>query len=99
MRVALRVDRLEPAHHLEHARPGHAHIEQQHIRPEGGTDVDRLVAVCSLAQHLDVGVLRDDRLQALPDNRMIVGDHESNGRSGWSHGILGSSCVHVGPRL
>src|ERR1043166_4618202 len=73
-------DLLERGHQIEHAGPGHGHIEQHDVYQFLSQHLQEGVAVARLAHHADVGVLRQYRSQTVSHDLMIVGDDQANHR-------------------
>ena len=64
--------RLEAVHHR------HPNVHQHHVGPFAGGECNRLGAVARLADHLDVGLAGEQHREAAADERLVVGDHDSD---------------------
>ena len=66
--------RVHAAHDVEPIEPRRIVIEEQHIGPQAGDHVDRGIAVAGLADDHESRLLREQRPDAQPEDRMVVGD-------------------------
>ncbi len=71
---------LQDCEHGVPVEPGHRQVEQEHVRPGGGGDVNRSLAVSGLADHLDVRLLAEQVAQPVPEDAVVVGDYHADGR-------------------
>ncbi len=63
---------------LQPVGPRHREIEQQDVGPELRHLRHRLVAVARFAHHLEAGVGLEQPAQAVAEDGMVVGDHDSD---------------------
>ena len=71
------LDRADLARGLEAVEHRHAHIHQDEVRAELPRELDRLAAVARLADDLDPLVCREDRLERLGEQPVVVGDEDA----------------------
>src|SRR5436190_8848788 len=73
-----RLSILQQLDHLERAWPRHRYIEQQHVDVHCVAPRDRGVSIRGFADNLDIAILRDDVLETLSENLVIVGNHQAD---------------------
>ena len=59
---------------FESVHVGHANVEEADVGAQVTGERDRLASVRCLADHLDVGLGLQDRLEARPDEALIIGN-------------------------
>jgi hypothetical protein len=75
---------LAGAHRADHVEPvaaGHLDVEEDEVRPERPDGVDGLGPGTRLADDAHVGVAREQRAQAAPRRRLVVGDEHGHRRA------------------
>ena len=86
-RGAVRHDELgggEARHDREH------HVEGDHVRPELLAELDRLLAVLGLSDHVELGIAGEHLDEALANGERVLDHQDADGR----HGYPASSRMH-----
>ena len=68
---------VDLARGLEAVEDRHAHVHQDDVRVESLRELDRLTAVTRLPHDLDPLVGREDRLERLGEEPVVVGDEDA----------------------
>src|SRR5215211_2460717 len=68
--------RPEPLENLEEPKARHAHIKQHDVGRDPGKTLQQLEATADFAYDLEAGSILHDATETLPDDRVIIGDHE-----------------------
>ena len=70
----------QPAGGLQPVHDRHPHVHQHHVRVELAGGGHRLRAVGGVADHQQVRLGGEQRAEALPDHRLVVGDQHPDHR-------------------
>ncbi len=68
--------------HLEPPQARHHQVEHQHGRTQALDQAGHLEAVGSLAHDREAGLLLQERAQTLPDDGVVIGQHDGRGGHG-----------------
>ena len=66
----------DPARRVEAVGARHAQVHEDDVGPELARELDRLLAVGGAADDLDPPVEREDRLERLGEEQVVVGDQD-----------------------
>jgi hypothetical protein len=70
----------------------HVQVEQQHVWPSGGHDVDRLPAVSGFADDLNAWFLAEQVAQPVSDDAVVVGDHHADRHGTGTRTVSAAPC-------
>src|SRR6267142_7066121 len=71
-----------PGRRLEPCNPFHGDVHQNDIRALARCELERLLAACRLAYHLDVVHRAEKRADARAHQRVVIGEYDPDGRRG-----------------
>ena len=69
---------LQMPQNVKPGHPGHHQVEKEHVGPQLVDEGDDLGAVARCTNQPEIGLGDEQRLQPLPDHRVIVGDQEGD---------------------